>query len=410
MSKIRILAIPSDSFAVGKFRILNPFVHLQENYGDDFHIDIKYDVEDNDKEFENYDIIVAHSFIHNKAEFEKNIERVQWLKDKGKIVIIDIDDYWEPDFRHPMHLQIIKSETPKKKIKMLQAASYVTTTTPYFRDTIIKKLGLKNVLVFPNAVDETEPQFIPNPTMSDKIRFAWLGGSSHRYDLELLRPGIANMHDYYKGKVQFVLCGFDLRGTITELNKTTGEKTSRPIRPEESVWYEYEKIFTKNYNAIDPEYTRFLKTFKEAEYDDIDLPYRRRWTKEITKYALNYNNFDISLCPVIDNIFNNNKSQLKIIEAGFHKKAIIASESVPYTIDLVSAIGDGGQLNSKGNSLLVSQSKNHKQWEQHMRRLVNNPNMIEDLGNKLYETVKDTYSLNKVNKDRSEFLKLIINK
>jgi len=34
--------------------------------------------------------------------------------------------------------------------------------------------------------------------------------------------------------------------------------------------------------------------------------------------------------------------------------------------------------------------------------------MIEDLGNNLYETVKDKYSLQKVTKDRSEFLKSII--
>ena len=43
-----------------------------------------------------------------------------------------------------------------------------------------------------------------------------------------------------------------------------------------------------------------------------------------------------------------------------------------------------------------------------MKRLIDNPNMIEDLGNKLYETVKDKYSLQKVSKDRVEFLKSII--
>lgn len=30
-----------------------------------------------------------------------------------------------------------------------------------------------------------------------------------------------------------------------------------------------------------------------------------------------------------------------------------------------------------------------------MKLLIENPNMIEDLGNKLYETVKDNYSLQK---------------
>ena len=45
-----------------------------------------------------------------------------------------------------------------------------------------------------------------------------------------------------------------------------------------------------------------------------------------------------------------------------------------------------------------------------MKLLIDNPNMVEDLGNRLYETVKDTYSLRKTCKDRVEFFKSIINK
>ena len=104
----------------------------------------------------------------------------------------------------------------------------------------------------------------------------------------------------------------------------------------------------------------------------------------------------------------NHNSQLKAVESGFFKKALIASETSPYTIDLISAIDFGGKINPKGNALLVDPNKNHKQWFQHMKRLVDNPNMIEDLGNKLYETVKDKYSLKKVCEDRAQFLKSII--
>ena len=46
-------------------------------------------------------------------------------------------------------------------------------------------------------------------------------------------------------KLQFVLCGFDVRGSLTTINPQTGEETTRPIKPEESIWHQYEKIFTK---------------------------------------------------------------------------------------------------------------------------------------------------------------------
>ena len=408
MPKIRILAIPPDNHGVGKYRIINPYTYIQEHYPDDFHIDIKADVPDDDKEFDDYDIIVLHTFIHNKVSPDRNLERIYWLKSHGKIVIIDFDDHWEPDMRHPMYLQVKSSGVSKMKIDLLKLGDYITVTTPIYQNTIQKKFGLKNVYVFPNAIDETEPQFRPDPIPSEKIRFAWLGGSSHMYDIELLTNGISQAYNVYKDKIQFVLCGFDLRGTITEINKETKEKKSRDIKPEETVWYKYEKIFTNNYRELDSNYVNFLKAYKEIDYDDSDKPYRRRWTKEINKYATNYNYFDVSLAPLVPSIFNTNKSQLKAIEAGFFKKALIASETDPYTIDLISAIEKGGTFNPKGNALLVDPNKNHKQWFQHMKRLIENPNMIEDLGNKLYETVKDKYSLKKVCEYRVQFLKSII--
>jgi glycosyltransferase involved in cell wall biosynthesis len=297
-----------------------------------------------------------------------------------------------------MFLQVRTSGIGKMKMDLMRAGTYITVTTPIYQNTIHKKFGLNNVVVFPNAVDETEAQFKSNPIPSDKTRFGWLGGSSHMADIELLRGGISRTYNEYKDKVQFVLCGFDLRGSITEINKQTGEKNTRDIKPEETVWTKYESIFTNNYTELDRDYINFLKLYKEVDYDDKNKPYVRRWTKEISKYATNYNYFDVSLAPLFVSTFNGNKSQLKVIEAGFFKKALIASETDPYTMDIISS----------ENGLLVNPSKNHKQWYQHMKRLIENPNMIEDLGNKLYETVKDTYSLKKVTKDRVEFLKSII--
>jgi glycosyltransferase involved in cell wall biosynthesis len=407
MSKIRILAIPSDKYGVGKFRILDPYKYIGEKHSDDVHVDISFDADNNDEFFLNYDIVVFHSFIH-QTNHDQNINRIKWLQSKGIKVIMDIDDMWFVDQRHPMFHQIKNSKIGEMKAEMLKLVDVVTTTTPIFAKTIKKRLNVKNIQVFPNAVNDEEIQFQPNPTKSELVRFGWLGGSSHLHDMELMSSGISSTHNYYKGKSQFVLCGFDLRGEVTELNQSTGEKRKRPIRPLETVWSHYEKIFTDNYKSISDEYKNHLLKFEDSPYNDANEPYRRRWTQDVSKYALNYNYFDVSLAPLIKSDFNANKSQLKVIEAGFHKKALIASENDPYTLDLISAI-DQGNLNSKGNALLVSEHKNHKDWAKHMKRLIENPNMIEDLGNRLYETVKDKYALRTVCQNRVEFFKSIIN-
>jgi glycosyltransferase involved in cell wall biosynthesis len=208
-------------------------------------------------------------------------------------------------------------------------------------------------------------------------------------------------------KIQYFVCGFDIRGTVTEINQQTGEKTQRQIKPEETVWIKYEKIFTNNYKIITPKYKEFLDKFEDGTYNGWENEnYVRVWTKPVTSYAKNYSKFDISLAPIQNHIFNRMKSQLKVIEAGFYKKALIASNVGPYTIDLKHALHQGKFTD--GNALLVNENNNHSDWAKNIKKLVDNPNMIVDLGERLYETVKDKYDLNQVTKTRSEFYKSLI--
>jgi glycosyltransferase involved in cell wall biosynthesis len=409
MSKIKILAIPSDSHGVGKYRIIDPYTFIGDKYSDEVHVDIVFDVPDQDDYFTKYDIVVFHSFIH-KNSHEQNIKRIKWLKTNGIKVIMDTDDFWRVDRRHPNYETFQRGELAKKRVELLRLSDHITTTTPIYANTIKQLLGLKNISIFPNAVNENEPQFQSKPIKSDKVRFGWLGGSSHLHDIELMKSGISMIQNQYKDETQFVLCGFDLRGNMREINKLTGEVNTRPIKPNETVWYKYEKIFTNDYKSLDPNYTSYLNTWTKNPYEgEFDQPYVRRWTLDINKYASNYNYFDVSLAPLVKSEFNKNKSQLKVIEAGFHKKALIATQEDPYTIDLIDSF-DRGVFKENGNALLVKTSKNHKQWAQQMKRLIENPNLIEDLGNKLYETVKDKYSLSTVSKNRVELFKTIINK
>jgi glycosyltransferase involved in cell wall biosynthesis len=116
--------------------------------------------------------------------------------------------------------------------------------------------------------------------------------------------------------------------------------------------------------------------------------------------------FDVSLAPIKNHIFNRMKSQLKVIEAGFYKKPIIASNVGPYTIDLKHSLKNGEFVD--GNALLVGENRNHGDWSKYMKKLIQNPSWAEDLGERLYETVKDTYNLNNVTKTRAELYKSLL--
>jgi hypothetical protein len=234
-------------------------------------------------------------------------------------------------------------------------------------------------------------------------------GNSHLHDLSLLNGLVSKLQgDGLIDKVQFVLCGFDTRGVVTMIDQKTGEQKQRAIRPEESVWCRYEEIFTNNYKSVSPKYKEYLMRFtKEEEFDTTNEPYRRVWTKPVSSYATNYNLFDISLVPIEENMFNKVKSQLKVVEAGFHKKAIIAQNFGPYTLDIDHAWKSGEGI-GEGNGLLVDSIKNHKDWYKSIKRLVTSPEKIKELGESLYKTVNERYHIDVVTEKRKDlYLKLI---
>ena len=403
MSKIKVLVVPSDRSGVGKFRSVDPHIFLQNLYGDDFHIDIIYDPSYDDMNFwKQYQIVSFHRSIG--PDFEKSVELIQTLNTMGIITVCDIDDYWMPGKEHPIH-DIIKFNKINEKITAnLKVAKYVTTTTTIFADEIRKYN--KNVFVLPNAINPNEPQFKEKTLESDRLRFGWLGGSSHLHDIQILDDAF-NKLSKYKDDVQYVLCGFDTRGTVTEINSQTGEHIKRNILPAETVWAQYEKIFTQDYKIVSDNYKKHLQLYNQDVFpNEIVESYLRVWTKPVTSYAKNYSKFDVSLAPIKNHMFNRMKSQLKVIEAGFYKKAIIASNIGPYTLDLKHCLKNGEFVD--GNALLVDEVRNHSDWAKYMEKLIKNPNMAKDMGERLYETVKDKYDLNIVTKTRAEFYKSII--
>jgi len=401
--KINVLVLPSDTSGVCKFRSTDPHIMLQNLYPDDFHIDIDYQPNVNDVNYwKKYQIVHVHRNIGQ--DYDNTPKLIENLKSLGIIVIVDIDDYWLPTKEHPIQQLILQNKIHEKIVANLKVASYVMTTTEIFANEI-RKFN-KNVVVFPNAINPKESQFNEPTIPSDKVRVGWLGGSSHLHDLKLL-DGMVSKLKPQQDKLQYYVCGFDTRGTVTEINKETGQETRRSIKPEETVWVKYEEIFTDKYKIITPNYKTFLDKFEDQEFVGWENEnYVRVWTKPTSSYAKNYSKFDISLAPIVDHVFNRMKSQLKVIEAGFYKKALIASNVGPYTIDLKHSLNNGNFTD--GNALLVDKNKNHSDWAKFVKKLVDNPNMIKDMGERLYETVKDRYDLNKVTIDRKDFYLSII--
>ena len=406
--KINVLVIPPDQYGVGYFRSVNPHVNLDKYYSEEFGVEINEHPNLNDLEYvKQFDIVHFHkAFFHNYDETPAILSK---LKSMGIVPVMDIDDFWTPNSDNPNYRTIIAN----KIIENIRQSSYITTTTELFAEEI-RKIN-KNVAVLPNSIDTEDVQFkqdrLKEENKINRLRLGILCGSSHLKDIELL-SSLANKlkSENLLDKCQIVLCGFDLNGTVPFIDPNDGQVKQRPILPEESVWTKYETTLTDNYKLVNSDHSSFLKRYiKNQEtnnaYNDC---YRRIWTKNVRNYAIGYETFDILLAPLVDNKFNSFKSELKVIEAGFKNCGIIAQEVSPYKNVLTSIIGENGNINENGNSILIPTAKNHKAWVKAIKLLVEKPEMVDLMKNNLHNLVKDKYNIKNTTSDRRNFYKSII--
>ena len=334
MSKINILVIGNDFNGVGYYRVNSPYLTLS-----DPNINIKYlPLSDftfilNEESLKDIQIIIYQKTLplRTKEELDNFIK----IKTKYDIkIVIDIDDYWDLDKNHPHHSTNNTNNRLELIINNIKFADYISTTTPFLADKI--KEYNSSVVIFENAVNLKETQWIPNKIKSEKTRFLWGGGITHLYDLQLVEDSLKLSNNDLIDKAQLYMCGFDLRVQDKNGNMIIGD-------PRISYWTKFEKIFTNNYQSIkNKEYLKWVKEYLDNGegvfgYNEEfkDEFYQRRWTKPILTYGTMYNEADVVLAPLKNTYFNSMKSQLKVIEAGAYKCPIIASNHSPYTIDVI---------------------------------------------------------------------------
>lgn len=405
--KIKVLVVPDDQGGCRTWRMTWPHAKLDDLYHDRFEVTINDNPNWRDFDyFKNFDILNFHKGLF--ADREGFLACLKFCKENNIVTVMDIDDYWNLGQFHPQHLQNIAMKGPERTVENLRAVDYVTTTTHIFASEIAKYNP--NVMIFPNAIDTEDPQWKADYSRINKIRFGFVMGSSHEKDMELFRGTVSKLPPDVLDKIQIVLCGYDLRGTVTMVNEKGEITGTRHIRPEESVWYRYEQIVTDNYRKCDPAYASFLKKFMtNVQYPGVENKfYRREWTKDLNTFGTHYNNIDILMVPLDDNKFNSFKSELKMVEAGFKHKGIIMSNYGPYTIGSKSIFEKGGTINPEGNCVLIDELKGHKDWAKAIVKITRNPKLVTLLQDNLYNHVKDTYNLDNVTKKRAEWYETIV--
>ena len=327
--------------------------------------------------------------------------RAKKVKDAGKILIVDVDDFWDLPTWHylnPINLkkQLDFAEKNKDRVRMdevngvrqaynreltakkntlnsCKLADIVTCTTEILQNEF-NKVGIKAVVVKNTILPQVE-QFSEYKNPSSRVRFGWVGGAFHNRDVALMYDGMRRLHNdkTEQGKYQ-ILASFNLN----------------------SHYIEGEKIMTNNYQCCSDEYRSYLKTYtKLSSHIGNDEAYKRLWNMSVTEYGAHYEQIDVALIPLQKGKFNSCKSELKLIEAGATGCAAIVSDVLPYN----------KWLKHGKNCLLVDGTS---QWYTAMKILINNPDLRKELQYNLKKTIQENFdTLKESNILATELNKLI---
>lgn len=392
----RVLVLNSDVDGVGYFRLLSPYLQINDP---NFEITVRsltdYTLNLSEEYIKDFQIIVFNKNIpFNNSDMEANFYNT--LKRNNIKLVYDIDDHWELDGSHINYKNWKESGAKDVIVRTIKNADLVTTTTSIFANDI-KQLN-KNVEVVPNAVNFKETQWnYENKNESDKLRFLWGGGISHMPDIRLLTDSFKQFDKDFLNKCQLYLCGFDLR--IKTNNGMAKDDWHR------STWTFFEDIFTNKYKWVtNNEYRQWLLKFENTDIDSYGFKeqfkddfYQRRWTKPILWFGTQYRDADVGLAPLKSGLsFNRVKSQLKLIESGAYKCPLIASNYGPYTLDDID-----GKLTGKQKGFLIDESDKSGWWKS-MKYYNDNRQAVIDHGENMYEYVKENYEVNVVNNRRMQ--------
>ena len=394
---IKILVLVSDTDGIGFWRNFMPHLTINDP---EFDVDIRM-LQDgtlnllDDNYMKQYNVLFYNKGIpFAKPEYTKAF--LELIKRNNIKVIFDIDDYWVLSSTHLNYDMWKKTKADEVIIEALKNADYVSTTTSLFADRI-KELN-PNVEVLANGVNLEEQQWIFNRRPSDKIRFLWGGGISHMVDLRLLKTPFELFDRDFMNKTQLFMCGFDLR-------VRTPQGMILKSDPKTNQWSFFEDIFTNRGRYVtNQKHRTFLNSYDDKNYgfneENINEFYQRRWTRPILNYGQMYNEADVCLAPLKNNtMFNFYKSNLKVIEAGAHHCPIIASNYGPYTIDDIEGKEDGKQ---KG--FLIDEDK-PKMWYEKMKFYSENPDVMREHGENLFNYVKENLCIKVVGEKRKQLYK-----
>lgn len=232
---------------------------------------------------------------------------MEYAKGTGKKVVYETDDLLESlNFSNPMYQDIQRHVS---QVRMMSSTASICTTTGEEIKNELSKYN-ENVHILPNCVNPEE--WTPRKGRNRKVKVGYAGGSSHNEDIMLILDVVRDLQKEID--FEFTIFGLAPIPWKKYIERTKGH---------------HQEALKNNPNAHAADW--YLRTM---EIDDKlkEIKWKHQPFVPIEQYneTLAKLNFDIGICPLIDNRFNRCKSAIKFYEYAMVGTATLASKIPPY--------------------------------------------------------------------------------
>lgn len=332
----KILLVNKEESGSKYHRITIPFTLLKQKFPEEYEITFYYEKYLTEEVSKLYDVIVIH-WTH----LVKCSHLSFWRDKYGFRLIQDVDDYWELPEGHPVKQNMDKSKY--QLIDQLILADGVICSTKELEEKILKYNPItfirKNFLPINNPLFSQFKIHVRDFFKNKKLNVGICGSISHLPDwIELNKELIEIKNDPFLQKhINLVVSGVS---TKNEFSK--------------KIWERITNLFTYGIKN-----KKKLEVIKPKVFAS-NLP---------NNYMQNYLPIDILLCPLVNNEYNNCKSNLKILESGLNGSISISNNRM-----YDSKIDNNFFINSEKNlkSTLIKLIKMWKYSSKNFKELAEN--------------------------------------
>ncbi len=277
----------------------------------------------------------ADVIVVMRQDSRQHCALLQAIGDLKKPLILETDDFvhYVPPYNPGARFYAPGSEQSEIwSSKQFGLVDHVQVTTPGLKDLYVQLN--KKITIIPNCIDPNYWLGHPDPEPHKEIRLGWWGANAHWGDLRILKNVIHKILDKYPQVV------FHFMGQVPDW------------------WYDLRKN----------------KRMVEHKFSNL-----KNYPKKIHSF-----DYDIGVAPLVDNLFNRGKSNIRWVEYSLNKIATVASPVWAYKKDPYGVMKEGKN---------VMYAKEPGEWVNKLSTLIENESLRKTMANQAYKDTLQYYNL-----------------